>query len=253
MHILPSSGRSTDAAGLVRRRRAATGIVAVLGLTFGVAHTVRADGDSPSSPNNSVRLGLYAVFYHTSADDISGPYVPAGVNVKVENLNTLYLAYSRSLTTHFELELAAGYPPLAKTEGRGPTALGSVPYNGQVISTARWIAPTLLLNYRFFDENTAVRPYVGAGVNYTTFYDRESTAAGDAANGGPTRLSLTASVGPAAEVGVSWRVARHLSFYASYAISDVHSNLVADTAGVIRTTHVNFGPQVLVLSAGYLF
>jgi outer membrane protein len=222
----------------------------ILALSSTVVHPARADGESP---DNSVRLGLYAVFYHTSADDISGPYVPAGVNLRVDDLNTLYMAYTRSLTRHFELELALGYPPLAKTEGKGPATLGSVPYNGQVISSARWIAPTLLLNYRFLDESAAIRPYIGAGVNYTTFYDRNSTGVGNAANGGPTRLSLTTSVGPAAEAGVSWRIARHFSLYASYAISDVHSNLVADTAGVIRTTHVNFGPQVLILSAGYLF
>jgi outer membrane protein len=215
-----------------------------------IAGAARADGDLP---DNSVRLGLYAVFYHTAADDVSGPYVPPGVNLKAENLDTLYFAYSRSLSTHFEVELTAGYPPLAKTAGKGPATLGSVPYNGQYISSARWIAPTLLLNYRFLDDAAPVRPYVGVGVNYTTFYDRESTGAGNAALGGPTKLSLTPSTGPAAELGVSWHIAKHFSVYGSYAFSDIRSNLTADTAGIIRTTHVNFGPQVLILSAGYLF
>ena len=35
------------------------------------------------------------------------------------------------------------------------------------------------------------------GINYTNFYDRKSTAHGNAASGGPTKLSLTSSVGPA--------------------------------------------------------
>jgi len=223
---------------------------ALIGLLVTVTSPARADSDEPA---NSARIGLYTVLYHTSAEQISGPYVPAGLNYTVENLETLYLAYSRRLSSHFQLELAMGYPPLAKTEARGPTSVGSVPYNGQIISSARWIAPTLLLNYRFLDESSPIRPYIGVGVNYTTFYDRNVTAAGDAADGGPTKLSLTASVGPAAEVGLSWRVAQHFSVYGSYGYSDVHSRLVADTAGVLRTTHVNFGPQVLVLSAGYLF
>jgi hypothetical protein len=41
--------------------------------------------------------------------------------------------------------------------------------------------------------------------------------------------------------------------YASYSISQVKTKLNADTAGVIRTTHISFGPQALVVSVGYSF
>jgi len=239
-------GEACRAASVITRLVGA----ATAGVWLAAATPVRADGEEPA---NSVRAGLYTILYHTSADPIRGPFVPAGLNLEAENLETLYFAYSRRLTSHFEVELAMGYPPLAKTEGRGPVSVGSVPYNGQTISSARWIAPTLLLNYRFLDEGTPIRPYIGLGVNYTTFYDRLSTGAGNAANGGPTSLSLSASVGPAAEAGVSWRVASHFSLYASYGYSDVHSNVITDTAGILRRTHVNFGPQALVFSAGYLF
>ena len=175
------------------------------------------------------------------------------MNLKTENLETLYAAYVRRLSSSFDLELTAGYPPLAKIKGVGPAMLGSVPYNGQVISSARWIAPTLLLEYKFLSENSPLRPFIGAGVNYTTFYDRDSTAAGDAASGGPTKLSLTSSVGPAATVGLSYHVAGHWNTYASYSVSQVKTNLIADTAGVERTTRVSFGPQALVVSVGYSF
>ena len=137
------------------------------------------------------------MFYHTNADDLSGPYVPGGVNLKAQNLETLYAAYVRRLSEHFVFELALGWPPLTKTVGQGPATLGSVPFNNQVISTARWFAPTALLNYQFFDDSAKLRPYIGIGVNYVNFYDRDSTAAGDAASGGPTKISLAPSVGPA--------------------------------------------------------
>ena len=202
---------------------------------------------------NSLRLGLYSVFYHTQADDISGPYVPPGANLTAENLETLYAAYVRSLSSRFDVELTAGYPPLQKTKGVGPATLGSVPYNGQVIATARWLAPTLLLEYKFLSVNSPLRPYLGVGVNYTSFYDRDSTAAGDAASGGPTRLSLTSSVGPVGTVGLNWHIGGHWNLYASYSVSQVKTNLTADTDGVIRTTHISFGPQALVVSAGYSF
>jgi outer membrane protein len=203
--------------------------------------------------NNSVRAGLYAVFYHVKADDLSGPYVPPGANIDANDVQTLYLAYVRRLSSHFDVELTLGYPPLQKTVGKGPPTLGSVPYDGQVIATARWLAPTLLLEYSFLSENSKIRPYVGVGVNYTTFYDRNSTAAGDAASGGPTRLSLTSSVGAAATVGLAYHIQDHWHMYASYSISQVKTDLTADTAGVIRTTHIDFGPQALVVSVGYSF
>lgn len=204
-------------------------------------------------PGNSIRAGLYAVFYHSSADDLSGPYVPPGVNLDTKDVQTLYLAYERRLSAHFDVELTVGYPPLTKTVGKGPATLGSVPYDGQVISTARWIAPTLLLEYEFLSENSKLRPYIGVGVNYTTFYDRDSTAQGNAASGGPTKLSLSASVGPAATMGLDYNISNSWHLYGSYSISRVNSNLVADTAGVIRTTRINFGPQALVLAVGYSF
>ncbi len=216
-----------------------------------LAGTAPAHADDLYS--NSVRLGAYFVFYHVKADDITGPYVPPGVNIKVKDLQTLYAAYVRRLSSRFDLEFAFGLPPVTKTYGRGPATLGSVPYNGVEISTARWFAPTVLFNYKFLSENSAFRPYIGVGFNYTNFYDRNSTAGGDAASGGPTKLSLTPSWGPAATVGLSYRIAAHWSVYASYSLSRVKTKLSADTAGVIRTTRISFGPQALVVSAGYSF
>jgi outer membrane protein len=210
----------------------------------------RAAGDDL---NNEVRIGLYYVHYFASADDISGPYVPPGVNLSVDDLETVYLAYVRRLSPDFNLELAFGLPPVAHTVGKGPETLGSVPYNGQTISTARWAAPTLLLNYSFFDESQPLRPWVGIGINYTRFYSLQSTPAGNEASGGPTSLSLRSSLGPAASIGLAYHPFERWSFYASYSAAMVHTKLVADTAGLIRTTNIQFWPTTVVVSAGFSF
>jgi outer membrane protein len=223
-------------------------LVSTLGVGSIFTATALAD-----EPPNDVRLGSYTVFYHTSADDISGPYVPPGVNLKAENLETLYAAYVRHLPDNFAVELALGYPPLSKIKGVGPATVGSVPYDGQVISSARWLSPTLLFEYNFLSEQSPIRPYIGLGVNYTTFYDRESTAQGNAASGGPTRLSLTASVGPAVTGGLTYRINDRWHLHVSYSWSQVKTDLTADTDGFIRTSHISFDPQVLVISGGYSF
>jgi outer membrane protein len=227
-------------------------MLSVAGAAAAIACAVPAAAED-AVYGNSFRAGSYAVFYHTSATDLAGPYVPAGVNFKAQDLETLYVGYVRRLTSMFDVELAFGYPPLSKVEGRGPATVGSVPYNGQIVSSARWLSPTLFLEYKFLPESSKLRPFIGAGVNYTAFYGRESTGQGDAGLGGPTRLSLTSSVGPAGTAGVGYEVSNHWHVYTSYSISRVNSNITADTAGVERTAHIKFGPQVWVLSAGYSF
>jgi outer membrane protein len=203
--------------------------------------------------SNSLRVGAYYITYDTQADDLRGPYVPPGVNIKLKDTITPYFAYVRRFTEHFGAELALGAPPLTKTYGKGPANLGSVPYNDQKIVTARWFAPTLLLTYTFFDESARLRPYIGAGINYTRFYSRQATPAGEAVVGGPTSISLTTSVGPAATIGLSYRLTRHFSLYGSLSASQVDSDFTSNTAGVLRKTHVSFNPRAAVLSAGYSF
>src|SRR5690349_21243953 len=106
-------------------------------------------------PNNTFRVGMYAIFYHVSADNLSGQYVPAGVNLDVKDTQTTYLAYIRRLNESFDIELAFGVPPKTETVGKGPATLGSVPYNGVVISTVKWAAPSALLEYKFLPESSA--------------------------------------------------------------------------------------------------
>ena len=61
---------------------------------------------SAHAQNNTARIGLYAVFYHTAADDVTGPFTPPGLSADVSNVQTLYLAYIRRLSPRFDLELS---------------------------------------------------------------------------------------------------------------------------------------------------
>jgi len=203
--------------------------------------------------NNRVGVGEYWMFYHVHATDISGPFTPPGLNLDLKNLSTPLFAYIRRLHGHLWAEAALGIPPLAKTVGKGPAELGSVPYNGQVITTARWFAPSLLLRYEFLDEHYIVRPYLEAGINYVMFYDRNSTPAGDAGAGGPTRIELPSSVGPAGTVGVALRLPRNWGMTVSWSASRVRTHLMAITADIQRTSTISFNPQALVIAATYAF
>jgi outer membrane protein len=221
--------------------------------SFIVASVSAACAAPALAQDNTIRAGIYIIQYHVTADDISGPFAPAGLNLDVKNTNTLYLAYIRRLSEHLDLEIAGGYPPKTETVAKGPATVGSVPYDGQVIATAKWLSPTLLLNYKFLEESSPWRPYVGIGINYTHFYDRTSTAAGNAVAGGPTQVSLSDSWGPAGTIGVFYRLPQNWSVDASFSMAKVKSDLEANTSGVVRRSTIDFKPRAWVLSAGYSF
>jgi outer membrane protein len=229
----------------------AVALCITVAIATGVA---RADDNTGAGDHpNLVAIGLYEVSFHVHADDISGPYTPPGLNVRNPSIDTLYLAYMRRLSPHFDVELALGVPPMTRSVAKGPAQVGSVPYNGQTIATVRWLAPSLLLKYYLFSPEAMFRPYVGVGVNYTRFYSRQVTAAGDEISGGPTSLSLPASVGPVGTVGVSWRALDRVVVNLSGSASWVNSRLTTDTAGLLRTSHVEFNPRAIVLAVGYKF
>ena len=139
-------------------------------LIAGAALLAGAAGAQAADHPFEIRVGEYFVMYDVKANDLTGPFVPSGVNLDVKNVNTPYLAATYTPDAHWVLQISAGVPPKTETIGKGPAALGSVPYNGQVVSTAKWFAPTLIFNYLFGPESWAVRPYVGLGINYTHFY-----------------------------------------------------------------------------------
>jgi outer membrane protein len=227
-----------------------TTTIALLGAALGL---LVSSMSASAQDNNIVRIGLFAVFYHTAADDVQGPFVPPGVSADVGNVQTVYLAYLRRLNRHLSLELAGGVPPKTDTIGKGPATLGAVPWNGVKVGTVRWLSPSVLLEYNFFDESSRFRPYVGAGVNFTHFYDRQINAAGQAALGGPTQISLRNSIGPAGTIGFVYRVANHWHVDASISAAQIESDLQANTEGVVRKSHVNFNPQTIVAAVGYSF
>lgn len=71
---------------------------------------------------------------------------------------------------------------------------------GKVGST-KHLPPTLSLNYHFGATDAAIKPYIGAGVNYTWFFSEKSEGALAASD-----LRLGNSWGLAAQAGVDFKV-----------------------------------------------
>lgn len=205
--------------------------------------------------SNEIRLGMYFLNFELKSDPLSGAFIPPGYDLgfSINKVNTPYVAYKRRLAPHWAIQLAGGVPPKTEIVGQGPATVGSVPFVGPVLATAKWFSPTLLLNHVFFDESAALRPYLGVGVNYTHFFDRKVTDAGAAVLGGPTSISLSNSTGPAISAGLAWHIQDHWLLNLSYDYARVNSNAVLNTAGALKRTTIRFNPYTWVVSVGYAF
>ena len=187
---------------------------------------------------NTVKLGVIDYQPHARTSGITGLGVPAGADATIGSATTLLLTYERELAPNLGLEFVLGVPPKIKAKGSGTVA-----FLGEVLS-AKHVAPTVLLNYHFGDAGSALRPYLGAGINYTRFTGA-STPYG-------WQVSLSDSWGLAVQAGLDYALSRQWGLFASVAAVQVKSDLVAVGAAVLRTT-IDFRPTTLSAGVSYKF
>lgn len=172
--------------------------------------------------------------------------------LKVDDASTVGFGYSYRFDDAWSVEVALGVPPRHKTYGQG-----QLQGFGQ-ISSMKQAGPTVFANYHFGELMPRLRPFVGAGINYTHFFDSRSTTAGNWASGGPTDIKLKDSWGLAAHVGAAYQIDRQWSVIGTIAAAKVKSDVTATTTKFdgstsVATTTIDFRPVVYTLSVGYSF
>jgi len=126
----------------------------------------------------------------------SGSVLPAfpGEKVSVDDSVMPEVDVTWMASDHLGFELIAATTKHSASGRTGTT--GSI---GTLAST--WVLPpTLTAQYHFLPEGK-VRPYVGAGINYTLFYAEDASSGLEAAVG-KTKVSMSDSVGYALQAGV---------------------------------------------------
>jgi outer membrane protein len=189
--------------------------------------------------DNVVKVGVTRYDPHSRTNGISGIGVPPGADAEVQSATTVIFVYERLFTPNVGLEFVLGVPPKIKAK-----ATGTVAFLGDDVLSARNVAPTLLLNYHFFTPGDALRPYLGAGINYTRFTDVKSSLAPDVKMGSSTGLALQA--------GLNYAITKDWGLFASIAKINVKSKVVAVGPTVLTTT-VDFRPLVYSAGVSYQF
>ena len=186
----------------------------------------------------TLKAGVIRYDAHSKTNGVTGIGIPPGADAVVGDATTVVFTYEYEIKPNVGVELVLGVPPKITAK-----ASGSVAFLGEVL-TARNVAPTVLVNYHFGQGGDAWRPYLGLGINYTKFTNA-STPYG-------WNVSLTDSVGLAAQAGVDYAYDKQWGGYASIARVDVKSKLVAVGATVLQST-IDFRPWTYSIGLSYRF
>ena len=176
-----------------------------------------------------VRGGLAFVSPQTSSDDVLGTG-----ELQIDSNMQLGLTLSYLITDNWGVELLAATPFSHSVSTAG---LGEV-------AKVKHLPPTLMAQYYFGDAKSKVRPYIGAGVNYTTFFDEQ----GRGALAG-TEINVDSSWGLAGQVGLDMAITDRWFVNASAWIMDIDT----DVHTAVGTINTSIDPMAFMFGVGYRF
>ncbi|WP_312059511.1 outer membrane protein OmpW [Pantoea septica] len=144
------------------------------------------------------------------------------------------------------------------TDNIGVALLAATPFRHKVglgatgtLATVRQLPPTLMAQYYFFDSQSKVRPYVGVGINYTTFFDTDLNQ--NARDKGLSDLSVKDSWGVAGQVGLDYQINRDWMLNASLWYMDIDTEVKFKAGGKQQNIDTRIDPFVFFFGAGYRF
>ena len=185
-----------------------------------LATTLCAGAAQAAAGDYLVRGRLISVQPASSSAPVAG--------VSAANQTTLEVDVTRFLTDNIALELIAA------------TTKHDVALNGAKLGTVGVLPPTLTVQYHFLPEE-AIRPYVGAGLNYTRFYGVNLAPGMDVAKN---------SVGAALQAGVDFQVNK--DFFINVDVKKIFMKTDVSSNGAYLTT-LTIDPIVIGLGVGMKF
>ncbi|WP_220769599.1 outer membrane protein OmpW [Shewanella sp. MBTL60-007] len=171
----------------------------------------------------------------------SSPVVADIAEFGVSDNTQLGLNFGYMLTDNIGIEL------LAATPFSHDISLGEL---GKIAET-KHLPPTLVAQYYFGDANSKLRPYIGAGVNFTNFFDNEFTQ--EAQELGLSELSMSNSWGLAAQVGLDYQINDSWLINASVWYAQISTDVKFNLGDAPQKVETDIDPWVYMISVGYTF
>jgi outer membrane protein len=204
---------------------------------------VRGGASNVSPEGSSDQLQL-----NGSKQDFINAVGPA--ELKVDDNTQLGLTVEYMFTPNWGLEVLAATP-------FEHTASGTGSINGLNVADIKHLPPTVSAVYHF-NEGSAFRPYVGAGINYTIFFSENLTNQADAAFAGlgltGGDVNLDDSWGVALQVGADYNISGNWWLNGSVRWIDIGTTAeVTFDNGTQVSTDIDIDPFVYSIMLGYHF
>lgn len=113
------------------------------------------------------------------------------------------------------------------------------------------LPPTLTVQYHFAPD-AHIRPYIGAGVNYTIFYSSKASSALESAIG-DTKLKLKDSFGYALQAGVDIDITPRVFLNFDIKYIDIDTTARLTTGSLVNRERVHLDPLVPGIGIGMRF
>ena len=174
----------------------------------------------------------------------------SGTKATVDGENQLGLTFGYMLTPHIGIELLAATPfsHTVSVKGLGPGLDGK-------LADVKQLPPTLSLQYYPMEAASKFQPYVGVGINYTTFFDTDLT--GTRKDQGFSNLKLQDSVGFAGQIGMDYMITDNILVNASVWYVDIDTKATVDGPSALSVgktkVDVDIDPWVYMVGVGYKF
>ncbi|MEM1381525.1 MAG: OmpW family protein [Pseudomonadota bacterium] len=189
-----------------------------------------------------VRARIIGVLPNDDAGGIE-PAIPGG-SIEVEDAVVPEVDFTYFVTDNVALELIAATSQHI-IDGTGDVAgLGRV---GDV-----WVLPpTLTVQYHFL-PGERFRPYVGAGINYTIFYNEDSAQSLTRAIG-ETELDVDDTFGWAVQVGADYAVSENWFVNVDFKYIGISTEATLRTGEMINNIDLDVNPFVVGFGFGRRF
>lgn len=213
----------------------ATALAAPFAQAYQAGDIILRAGAATVSPNEDS-----STIYTTATGSLSG------TKATLDSDTQLGLTGTYMLTDNLGIGLLAATPFQHQVSIKGmPLGL-----DGK-LADVKHLPPTLSLQYFPLHASSRLQPYVGAGINYTVFFDEDLTSQRETQ--GFSNLELDDSWGLALEAGVDYALTENVLLNATVWYLDIDTTATADSAFGKVKVDVDVDPWVYMVGLGYKF
>jgi outer membrane protein len=210
-----------------------TALIALTGAVFSSAATAKSVEGKDWDAKERFMIRVRAIDVVPDADENSSTSI--GGNISAEDQIVPEVDFTYFFTDNIAAELIAAVTP--HQMGADNTALGNLNF-GDV-----WLLPPTLTAQYHFNPHGQFRPYVGAGINYTYYFNED--------HGDVNDVDYESGFGYAFQAGMDYALDEHWALNAD--VKKVYHNVDAKVNGGAVTADVDLDPWIFGVGVGYRF